>query len=43
MVVCCLVAMKLNQYSILVIWVEGRYYTVRMWKGALLLNVCIER
>ena len=32
----CLVAactMKLNQYSILVIWGEGRCYTVRMWEG----------
>ena len=33
----CLVAactMKLNQYSILVIWGEGRCYTVGMWEGA---------
>ena len=32
----CLVAactMKLNQYSILVIWGEGRCYTVGMWEG----------
>ena len=32
----CLVAactMKLNQYSILVIWGKGRCYTVRMWEG----------
>ena len=25
--------MKLNQYSILVIWGEGRCYTVCMWEG----------